>query len=96
MPKNILYDLYNGKFNAWERRSIRTLESMEVSRKIDDETRHFAQKMSLDDFQRFQNLEGLYLRSSDFEQADAFSYGFRLGTKLMCAVFLDENELSKA
>lgn len=50
--------------------------------------------MSLDDCQRFEALESLYNQSSGFEQMDAFSYGFKLGTMLMCAVFIDENELT--
>ena len=50
--------------------------------------------MSLDDFQRLIALENLYTESSDYEQTDAFAYGFKLGTTLMCAVFMDENSLS--
>lgn len=52
--KNILHDLYFGRISGWERRPVRTLENMEVNRKIESE------KMSLDDVQRFQALENLY------------------------------------
>jgi hypothetical protein len=48
------------------------------------------QKMSLDDCQRFQGLENLYSQSSDFDQLDAFSNGFRLGAELMIAVFMED------
>ena len=92
MQRNVLHDLYYGRFSAWERRPTLTAEDIEVNRKIEDEKRYFVQKMSLDDCQRFEELEGLYLRSRDFEQADAFSYGFKLGTMLMCAVYLGEGE----
>jgi len=47
------------------------------------------QKMSPDDCERFEELEFLYMQVSDYEQKDAFSYGFKLGTMLMCAVFND-------
>jgi len=93
MPRNILNSLYNGQFNAWSRRSPQTAESIAVRRKIDDEMRYFMQKMSLDDCQRFEALDNLYFKSSDFEQADAFSYGFKLGTILMNAVYMDEGGL---
>lgn len=90
--KSIISDLYHGNINAWERRPVRTAENMAVNHKIEDEKRYFIQKMSLDDVQRFEALENLYSQSSDFEQESAFSYGFKLGTLLMCAVFTDENE----
>ena len=92
--KKIFYDLYHGNFNAWERRPVRTAEIKAVDCKIESEKRYFVQKMSLDDCQRFEALENLYSQSSDFEQIDAFSYGFKLGTMLMCAVFMDESEPS--
>ncbi|MCL2853098.1 MAG: hypothetical protein FWE20_08720 [Defluviitaleaceae bacterium] len=91
MPRNILHDLYNGQFSAWERRPARTAENVSVNRRIEDEKRYFMQKMSLDDCRRFEELDGLYSHSNGFEQADAFSYGFKLGAMLMCSVYTDED-----
>jgi len=88
--RNILHDLYNGRFSAWERRPIRTEETKTLNRKIEDEKRYFMQKMSLDDCQRFEALEAMYCQASDFEQADAFAYGFTIAIKLMFAVFMNE------
>jgi len=93
MPKNVLHDLYNGQFNASVRRSTGTAEGLAVRRKIDAENRYFMQKMSPDDCRRFEELDNLYFKYSDFEQADAFAYGFRLGTILMCAVYSDDSAL---
>ena len=92
--KKIFFDLYHGRFSAWQRRPVRTDENRALNRKIEDEKRYFSQKMSLDDFQRLIALENLYTESSDYEQTDAFAYGFKLGTTLMCAVFMDEGELT--
>ncbi|MCL2851883.1 MAG: hypothetical protein FWE20_02440 [Defluviitaleaceae bacterium] len=92
MPKNILRSLFNGEFSAWERRPIRTEENKTVHRKIEDENRYFIQKMSIDDGERFQKLENLYTYSNEFEQEDAFAYGFRLAAMLMCAVFMSDGE----
>jgi len=90
--RNILHDLYSGKFSAWERSPVRTADNIATNRKIEDEKRYFMQKMSIDDCQRFEALEDLYTHANEFEQADAFSYGFKLGVMLMGAVFMDEGE----
>ena len=92
--KKIFHDLYHGRFSAWQRRPVRTDENRALNRKIEDEKRYFSQKMPLDDFQRLITLENLYTEASDYEQVDAFAYGFKLGTTLMCAVFMDESELT--
>lgn len=86
---SILKDLYYGRVSPWERRPTRDAESREITRKIEDEKRYFIQKMSLDDCHRFQKLENLYTQSSDIEQIDAFSCGFKLGAELMVAVFAE-------
>ncbi len=86
---DILTDLYYGRISPWERRPTRTVEGQNIDRKIEDEKRYFFQKMPLDDCQRFQELEDLYTQSSDTEQVDAFSYGFKLGAELMIAVFAE-------
>jgi hypothetical protein len=90
--RKILNDLYHGRYNAWEHRPSRTDETRAINQKIEDEKRYFSQKMSLDDFQRLQALENLYTEANNFEQVNAFTYGFKLGTMLMCDVFMDENE----
>ena len=86
---SILNDLYYGRVSPWERRPVRSTESREINRKIENEKRYFVQKMSLDDCRRFQELENLYTQSSGIEQLDAFSCGFKLGTELMIAVFAE-------
>lgn len=86
---SILADLYYGRISPWERRPTLDEESRENSRKIENEKRYFIQKFSLDDCQRFQELENLYTQSSDIEQADAFSCGFKLGAELMVEVFTE-------
>jgi len=90
--KNILHDLYNGRFSAWERRPIRTEDNITTNRKIEDEKRYLMQKMSTEDCRRFEALENLYTHANEFEQADAFSYGFKLGVMLMSAVYVGEGE----
>ena len=92
--RRVFNDLYHGRFRAWERRPHRTEENKAVNRKIEDEKRYFIQKMSIDDCQRFQALEDLYTQASDFEQIDAFACGFKQGAIIMCAIFMNEDELT--
>ena len=88
----IFTSLYSGDFSAFERKVPRTAENKALYKKIDSETRYFTQKMSFDDVQRFQQLENLFLESSNYEQEEAFAYGFRLATMLICAVFVGDGE----
>ena len=95
--RKIFEGLYNGDFSAFERKVPRTAENKALHKKINDEERYFVQKMSVDDCQRFQKLQDLYMESSSYEQEDAFAYGFRFATMLMCAVFMGDGEpVSKA
>ena len=92
--KNIMQDLYYGKVSCCERNCARTAEIAAIDRKIESERRYFVEKMSLDDCKRFQEWENLFLHSSDVYQMDAFSHGFKLGARIMCAVFMSEDETS--
>ena len=78
--RDIFKALYNGDSTAFERKVIRTSENKAVYKKLDSETKYFTQKMSLDDAERFKQLENLFMESSDYEQEDAFAYGFKLAT----------------
>ena len=92
--KNIFKDLFYGRISGWERRPNYTAEDKAIYSKIEDERRYFISKMSLDDVERFQAFENLYIQSNEINEIDIFQYGFRLGTMLMCGVFMDENVLS--
>ena len=87
--KNILYDLYYGQVSGWERPFVRTAEFNAVNDKIESEKRYFVNKMSLDDCKRFEDYENLFMVLGGHSQFDAFTYGFKLATQLMCAVFAD-------
>jgi hypothetical protein len=52
--------LFDGRVIPWERRANITDERRKVEEKIQQEKRHFIEKMSLDDCQRFEQLENLY------------------------------------
>jgi hypothetical protein len=78
--------LFDGRVIPWERRNTHTPERKELEAKIQNEKRYFIEKMSLDDCQRFEALEGLYNDSAFDEEVDIYSHGFTLGALLMLEI----------
>jgi len=87
--ENILHDVYYGRLHGYERQHHRTNEIKAVNEKIRSEREYFEDKMTDDDVQRFRTLEELYTQASGSDEMDSFLYGFRMGVKLMCAVFAE-------
>jgi len=90
--RNILHDLYYGCKAGYERRPVRSAENIAINYRIEAEKRYFEEKMPRDDVIRFQALESLYTQAHEFDEIDAYVYGFKLGVMLMFTVFTDENE----
>jgi len=90
--RKIFESLYNGDFSAFERKMPQTQKNLDLYEKIEAEDKYFKQKMSDEDCQRFEKLQDLHIESSNYEQEDAFAYGFKLATMLMSAVFINDSE----
>lgn len=86
MSKSILEALYYGEINTGERFVAHSTESKELGRKIEAEKRYFIVKMSLDDVQRFEALEALYIQSGEEGRIALFSHGFKLGALIMMEI----------
>lgn len=69
MSYSIMEALFDGRVIPWERRSNLTAERREIEEKIQKERRYFIGKMSLDDCQRFEQLENLYNSAGHCEDA---------------------------
>lgn len=87
---SVLQDLYYGRVCPWERCPTQSGDRHEINRKIEEEKRSLIEKLSSNDGKHVQSLETLYTQSSDLEQADAFSNGFKLGVELIVSVFMDK------
>lgn len=85
--KNFMDDIFYGRIVPWERRPKKSAEREEINREIEIEKRYFIEKMSLDDCNRFQQLENLYMQATGIEDADNFAYGVAFGAKFMLAIF---------
>ena len=88
--ENILHDVYYGRLQGFERHHNRTDEIKAVNEKIISEREYFEGKMTDDDVQRFRTLEELYTQASDSDEMESFVYGFRMGVRLMTAVFAEK------
>lgn len=86
MSRSLFEALFYGRISTWERKVTLTPERKELERKIESEKRHFIEKMSLDDVQRFEKLENLYVQSSEENDVDVFSHGFIMGSLIMLEV----------
>ncbi|MCL2343404.1 MAG: hypothetical protein FWC62_05865 [Firmicutes bacterium] len=83
MAYSILEALFNGKIIPWERRGIQTPEYKELRKKIETGRQYFTEKMSSDDYLRFQELEALYSDADSEEEINVYAHGFTLGVLLM-------------
>ena len=80
--ESVLRGLFRGEILPWERGNPQGEKYLEIVRRIEDEERYFAQKMSLDDCGRLQALAQLYAELGAEEEESVFSYGFTLGLLL--------------
>lgn len=93
MSKSIFEALFFGKISIWEREVTVSPERREIEKKIESEKRYFIEKMSLDDCQRFQALENLYIQASEDEEIGIFSHGFTMGALIMLEIYAGRDEI---
>lgn len=86
---SILEDLYNGKIYPMENIVPENPEYRAVSQEIADMRKYFAEKMSIEDREKFQQWNRLIHESCGMEAYENFSYGFRLATLLFMEVLRD-------
>ena len=88
--KNILEELYFGDVLGWEDHVTRTVEEEAVHERIRIEMQYFTDMMSDEDKECLIELENLFAYSHALEDKRTFIYAFRLGARIMCTVFMDE------
>jgi hypothetical protein len=89
LMQSVLEELYHGRVCPWERCPTQSSEREKVNHRIEEEKRNLIEKLSLNECGRLESLENLYTQSSDLEQVEAFSHGFKLGVELIVSVFMD-------
>lgn len=83
----LLNDLYFGKITPCARPLSQCQQQKDLDSRIKAELQYLASLLPEKDLPRLQGLESLYLDSNGYEEADTFSFGFRLGSALMAEVF---------
>ena len=85
--KSFVQALYYGDLIPWERGRPQNPEYTSISHKIRDIKAHLKDTMPPGEWERFEKLETLYMKSSDIESIDAFAYGLNMGILLMIEAF---------
>jgi len=88
--KDILHKLYFGCISPWECSVNRSVKENNIENKIELEKKYFKEILSDEDYERLNELEDLHQEVRVFENMRTFNYGFRMGVRIMCAVFCGE------
>jgi len=86
---SILGDLYRNELNLWDHPSPDDPKYRELEKKSCSEEDYFKNKLSPEDWKRFEAYDGILMDISEIDETYAFSYGFKMGALLMTEVFLD-------
>ena len=86
MSYSIMEALFYGRVIPWERRADITDERRAILQKLDSEKRYFSEKLSPEDYKRFEGFEDLVGSDSQHEEIDIYTHGFTLGALLTLEV----------
>ncbi len=88
--ERILEELYNGSICPADSKSCDHPEYERKCRESLKETDAFAQGLAEEQKEAFEAMMENYLELCYMEKTQAFSDGFRLGARMMCAVFCQD------
>jgi len=91
MNKSILEKLYNGEICPFSKINVRTEENRKLQQKISDEEDYFMASLSKEDRIRFEELGYMELDCSTAFGIENFTYGFRLGAKMMLNILQEKD-----
>jgi len=95
MSQSMIEALYDGTITIGEQRYTSSPKRKALAEKMENERRYFMEKMSLDDCQRFQALDGLHAEAAFEDEVRVYSYGFALGALLMIDVMEQKDAMVK-
>ena len=93
--KSILQSLYDGKLYPSALVMPKDPEYHSVNMKIEKEKEYFEEKLSEEDYKRFEALNDLYDRSFIMHETESFISGFKLGALMLIEVFTDKECLCR-
>lgn len=83
MNTSILYDLYEGEIYPSEKIVPAAPVYRSLLEKINNERQSLQEKLNAEDGERLEALGEMYVDSSSMYGFENFSYGFKLGARLM-------------
>ena len=89
MEKNILQQLYNGKIAPGEKLMQHNREFLKINEKITQVRKMIISNLPAEEKARVEELENLYMESSEMEIEEAFIRGFKLAVRLVCSAVSD-------
>ena len=92
MAKSILQQLFDGEIFPSENINPSDPTYVESKKALDEETNYFLNKLSGDDFDRFQKINDLYCKTTSIYSYECFAHGFRLAVALMAESMNDRNK----
>lgn len=87
----LLEQLYAGELQPCERVSHDNEEYKVLCKESLEEIEHFSRKLDVDLREEFDGMMEHYLELTYMEKAQTFGDGFRIGARLMCEVFYENN-----
>ena len=93
MSKSLLQHLYDGEIYPAENILPKTPEYRKLTHEISDETHYFKDKLSPDDWKRFEKLKDMEDERTSAYIFENFAYGFRLSMGLTIEALLNDGGL---
>ena len=87
MEKFIMEALFSGEIKPWRTQPSYTQKHLYRKDRIKEEQEYFKERLSPEDWKRFEGLEHLYMQEAYEEETENHAYGFTLATLLMMEVF---------
>ena len=91
--KSILERLYDGEIFPNERIRPHCPEYKAAAKKFHEEVERWEKKLSKEDYEKLEDMQGLLCEEHDYELKAAFVYGFRLGAIIMTEIYDDKTKL---
>lgn len=92
MNDSILYDLYEGEIYPSEKIAPTAPGYRSLLEKISNERKALQEKLNAEDGERLEALGEMYVDSSSMYGFENFSYGFKLGARLMLEMIGGDGE----
>jgi hypothetical protein len=83
---SILEEFYRGNIHSDDCHKVRNPEYWRLNKKIGEEKENWLKPLLGENYKRFDELDNMFHQRFSIEQMNAFTYGFRLASRIMIDV----------